>query len=147
MFQLDLKFGNKYEDLIFNYYNNRKYICESTKDKKCFKDYDLKVSKKDIIKTIEVKADRLAYKTGNIAIEFECNNKESGINSTLSTHYYYFIIKPNGYDVYKILTKKIKKLIENKKYFRIVSGGDNYSSKMYLFKLELFEKYKLDIII
>ena len=134
----DLKFGNFYELKLLEQIQYDEYkISEGN-----FKPYDIKIIKNNKSIKYEVKADRLAYKTGNIAIEFQFSNKNSGILTTRAKFYAYFIIKPNDkYDLYIIPVKKIKELIQNKKYKKIVNGGDEYRSKMYLFDLNLFSKY------
>ena len=95
----------------------------------------------------EIKADRMAYKTNNVAIEYKCNNKPSGISSTKSKYYIYFIVKPdNTHTAYMIPTDDIKKLIEDKQYHRNIRGGDGYRAQMYLFKINLFNKYINELI-
>lgn len=134
----DLKFGNFYELKLLEHIDYDEYkISEGN-----FKPYDLKILKDNKYIRYEVKADRLAYKTGNIAIEFQYNDKNSGITLTRAKYYSYFIVKPdNSYELYIVPVKIIKQLIQDKKYKKIVNGGDSYSSKMYLFDLKLFSKY------
>jgi len=139
MFNQDLKFGQSYENKTIEYFVNKGYkIIDTSFNKKCFKQYDLIVSNDDTEYKIEVKADRLAHKTGNICIEFECNNKLSGISVTEADYYFYYIINANTYN---IPTNIIKEYINDNKYTRIVKGGDKYLSNMYLFKMNLFHNY------
>jgi len=127
----DLKEGQKIEDEMIMIFSNKDSIVIKAPNKQ-FYDYDFII---DDIK-YECKYDKLASKTGNICIEFECNNKPSGISTTQSK---YYIIKT--YDnIYKIKVKKIIKLINNNN-FKIVNGGDGYRSKMYLIDKSYFEKY------
>ena len=78
----------------------------------------------------------------NIAIEFECRNKPSGIMITEADIYAYFIIKPNDlFDLYLIPVEDLKKMITEKKYKRLVNGGDGYLSKMYLMSLNDMQNY------
>ena len=137
-FKNDLKFGKKYEMELLKYLD---YNIYETKDG-LFKEYDLKIKINQKSTTYEVKADRITYKTNNIAIEYECSKKKSGISTTKSDFYAYFIIKPNdNYDLYIIPTKDIKAFIKENKYKRIVNGGDNYNSKMYLFDINIFKNF------
>jgi hypothetical protein len=137
-FKNDLKFGKKYEMELLKYLD---YDIYKTKDG-LFKEYDLKIYKNNKSIRYEVKADRLSYKTNNIAIEYECSKKDSGITKTTSKYYAYFIIKPNdNYDLYIIPTKDIKTFIKENKFIRIVLGGDNYNSKMYLFNVNIFKNF------
>lgn len=41
--------------------------------------------------TIEVKHDRMIAKTGNVALEYECNGKPSGIKASTATYWVYVI--------------------------------------------------------
>ena len=137
-FKNDLKFGKKYEMELLKYLD---YNIYETKDG-LFKEYDLKININQKSITYEVKADRLTYITNNIAIEYECSKKDSGISTTKSDFYAYFIIKPNdNYDLYIIPTEDIKTFIKENKFIRIVNGGDNYNSKMYLFNVNIFKNF------
>jgi len=127
----DLKEGKKIEDEMIMIFSNKDSIVIKAPNKQ-FYDYDFII---DDIK-YECKFDKLASKTGNICIEFECNSKPSGISTTQSK---YYIIKTND-NIYKIKVKKIKKIIDNNN-FKIVNGGDGYRSKMYLIDKSYFEKY------
>jgi hypothetical protein len=138
-FQNDLKFGQMYEQELIKILNPESY--ELSKGK--FKPYDIIITNNNKIRKYEVKSDRLSFKTNNLCIEFECNNKESGINTTESHYYAYFVITDNNeYNLYIIPTKRIKREIEKKSYHKIMNGGDGYRSKFYLFKIDLFQKYK-----
>jgi len=102
------------------------------------------MSKDDIETKIEVKSDRMAKKTGNIYIEYMCNNKPSGISTSTSNIYVYYIINDDkDYNAYIIPTLELKEMIEQKIYFKTVKGGDRWASKGYLFKLSCLSKYKV----
>ena len=78
----------------------------------------------------EVKNDKLAHKTGNIAVEFESWGKYSGIATTKAN---YWVQKVEGY----FLVFEVKKLQEFIKATnpRRVWGGDSNKSKMFLLKV------------
>jgi hypothetical protein len=149
MFISDLKLGQKYEQKLLELipydtythkvgYSKKKDIKEDGFNK----NYDLTIVKDNIITKYEVKSDRRAINTLNIAIEFECRNKPSGIMTTESDIYAYFIIKPNElFDLYLIPVEDLKNMITEKKYKRLVKGGDGYLSKMYLMNLSNFQQY------
>jgi hypothetical protein len=138
MFFKDLEFGKIYEKELLKIvpYDNFNSIDG------LFKDYDIEIIKDDNKTLYEVKSDRLTQKTNNVCIEFECSNKPSGITTTKSDLYAYFIIKNNGYDLIVIKTDTIKKLIKEKKYNKIKSGGDNNKSIFYLFNKNIFYSNK-----
>lgn len=108
--------------------------------------YDLeigRIAKKklaDILKnkTIEIKYDLLASKTGNIAIEYECRNKASGISITESDYYCYIIANTKCDDIYILIeTNKLKELC--RKYYlmnKIKKLGDSNLSKAVIIPLK-----------
>ena len=89
-------------------------------------------------KKIEVKSERDVWqKTGNIAIEYECYGKPSGINATESDYWFHNLCI--GEDIFATIvfdTKSLKRIINNLDYKRSVSGGDNNASRMYLLNLQ-----------
>ena len=77
-------------------------------------------------KTIEVKTDFKASKTGNLFIEYESRNKKSGI-STSESDFYCFAID----SIFILITSKDLKY-KCRKYLntdRDIRGGDNNTSK------------------
>ena len=97
-------------------------------------------------KKIEVKSERDVWqRTGNIAIEYECYGKPSGINATESDYWFHNLCI--GEDIFATLvfdTKNLKRIINNLDYKRTVSGGDNNASRMYL--LNLPKLFSSDVI-
>jgi len=91
---------------------------------------------------IEVKTERGTWsRTGNIAIEFECRGKPSGIATTQAS-YWFHILEIDGVDYCSLLFKTdvLKKAIKSTKNYRIVNGGDDNLSRMVLVPIkELFE--------
>ena len=137
-FRKDLEFGQNYE---------KKFI-EIMKPKSSkiiggnFKYWDLEIFEDYKVIKYEIKSDRLAHKTNNLCIEFECNKKPSGITTTQADYYGYFIIKDKDeFQLYNIPTKFIRECINNKLYSRTMNGGDGYKSKFYLFDKNIFSEY------
>ena len=133
----DLKFGEHWEMKFLEHIEFDSYV----KKAGCFKPYDLKVYHNNKITRYEVKADRMTYKTKNIAIEYECRNKPSGITTTRAKKWAYFELIPNGYILYLIPVRRIRKFIDLNMYKRTCSGGDNFQSQMYLFDRQVFKNY------
>ena len=110
-FDIDLAYGKVREDLIK----------EMLQDKK-----------------IEVKSERDVWKrTGNIAIEYQCYGKPSGINATGADYWFHNLCV--GEDVYATLvfkTENLKKIIDSLERKVSVSGGDHNASRMYLVSLQ-----------
>jgi hypothetical protein len=138
-FNSDLAFGNIYEKKLVELIPNESYLIKEG----YFPDYDVEITNNNIMVTYEVKADRYTYKTNNVAIEFECNKSPSGIATTTSDFYAYFVIKPyNLFELYIIPTNIIKSKIEEKEYKKVLLGGDNKRSRLYIMDLNNFLEYK-----
>ena len=139
-FLKDLSFGKAYEKEAFKYFpNSTSFEFSVGRDKR----YDVKFlcGDKEAI-FVEVKADRLGKKTGNIAIEYECNNLPSGISTTTSDYWLYFVEEVG---VFKFPIKELRTLFfENN--FRKVSGGDGWRSRMKLIPITSLEKWRVDIM-
>jgi hypothetical protein len=91
---------------------------------------------------IEIKEDFSCARTGNIGVECESWGRLSGISISKANFYLYKVHLPDGRKgVYIIQTSKLKQMIEDKLYHRIVVGGDPGSdSKNYLFKLDVVKE-------
>jgi hypothetical protein len=80
---------------------------------------------------VEVKTDRMAHKTGNIVIEFESRGKPSGI-ATTGADYWMYWIENSGIGIF-IPTDKLREIVGT---CRVVRGGDDNTSRMYLVPLQ-----------
>jgi len=89
-------------------------------------------------KKIEVKSERNMWaRTGNIAIEYECYGKPSGISSTESDYWFHNLcIGDNTFATLVFDVPSLKRIIDNLDEKRTVSGGDNGASRMYLVNLQ-----------
>ena len=140
-FNSDLNLGQTGEkhvalDLIsegstFIKYNNDKY-------------YDLMMlmpNGKELL--FEVKTDdycKPGNDTGNIFIEFECRNNQSGINVTKSDYFVYYYIHLG--EMWYIKTNNLKKLISENNFRRTEFSGDKGSNtKGYLIPKKRFIKF------
>lgn len=90
---------------------------------------------------VEVKTDYMAYKTGNIAIEYMSRGRKSGL-STTDADYWAFVLE-GEYKKEIVLFIEITRLkkLANKYYKlgKVVSGGDYNTSEMILIPIkELF---------
>ena len=99
-------------------------------------------------KKIEVKTERGMWtKTGNIAIEFESYGKPSGIASTEADYWFHNLaIEDDVYCTLVFKTDILRKIVEELDDHKVVKGGDNWASKMYLVNLsKLFRTDTLKI--
>ena len=110
-FDLDLQYGQVREQMVADMLQNKK---------------------------IEVKSERDVWqRTGNIAIEYECYGKPSGINATDSDYWFHNLCI--GEDTFATLvfnTKSLKRIIDKLDHKKTVSGGDNNAARMYLLNLQ-----------
>ena len=122
--------GMKYELESLKYFPKTKSYVQSDPSV-CFKDYDLLITMEDDTQLkVEVKADFMGSRTGNVAVEWECNGQPSGISSTKADVWVFFVVYPGCMDdCYIIPTSK---LLEISKNCRTVSGGDGNRSRMLL---------------
>jgi len=131
-FAKDKQFGKIYEKIALTYFKYRKLDHPPNYNKT----YDFML---DNVLKIEVKSDRRAWRTGNLAIEYSYRGEVSGIYATEAEYYMYFIIYPKYYECYKIPVNELKAICE--KVDRTVKGGDNNASKMFLIKVDTVKQY------
>lgn len=117
-FQQDLQFSRVFEIELIKHLEDVDRF-EQVLDHIAFYDYDIKIFKNNgNIETYEVKCDRIAYKTGNIAIEYFNRGKKSGIQTSKATYYAIFCIDDlNSYELYIIPRKKLIKMINKQEFF------------------------------
>jgi hypothetical protein len=122
-------------------------IVETSQDQASFSDWDLKVDLKDGTEglKIEVKQDRRVAETGNIAVELgrivDGKWKDTCLSVTKSDVYAYYFFKQYHF----IKTSTLKQLVDEKKYAKIVAGGDANRARCAIFPKELFLKH-VDLI-
>ena len=109
-FDIDLEYGKVFEQKVADMLQNKK---------------------------IEVKTERDMWKsTGNIVVEFESRGRPSGIASTEAEYWFHNLAI--GEDIVMTLvfpTKTLRNYIANNNP-RMVRGGDNNTSRLYLIKLQ-----------
>jgi signal transduction histidine kinase len=108
-FRKDLSFGKKFERMAFQYFQGYDRVVYAPE--KC-KTHDVTFYNKGTPCMVEVKADRWTQRTGNLAIEYNCSGKDSGILVTKADYWLHFCVndgdKPT---VYKIPINDLKKII------------------------------------
>jgi len=128
-FLLDRSIGKKGELFVCAELTNCGFYCELVTGRNL--DYDIVGKYRNTIFFIEVKNDRKATFTGNIAIEFYNANKgtESGISATKSDYWAHIV----GGKLYLIKSSKLRQLIKDLKPLKIIEGGDN-NSMLYIYE-------------
>lgn len=134
-FFADLEFGNEWESKLLHYveHDSARFsppLC---------KGWDVATTYQDHTVRWEVKSDRMACRTGNVAIETRCNGLPSGISSTEADYYAYFVLQPaSEASLYMIPTEHLRTMVT--KNYRMVRGGDRCASEMVLVPItDLYE--------
>lgn len=123
IFKKDLEEGQSFEDKFASEYSDQYRITKSPKDKKV-KTHDGTIHFDDGDMKYECKYDRKAHTTGNIAIEIYNKYRDnpdkiipSGLSATEADIYVFGFEGIPG--VYAISTDKLRRMVEQKKYFSL----------------------------
>ena len=120
-FDLDLKYGQLREKQVYDIFSNKK---------------------------IEIKTERdWWYKTGNIALEYECNGQPSGINATESDYWIQILAKGNKNHCMLVFeVSQLKKIINKYKNTHTRMVGDGNRSKCVILPIKkLFDIETVDL--
>lgn len=124
-FEKDLPLGRRFETEVKRVLEEFRFTVKHMQDNFIF--YDLEVTREKL-RTVECKYDRESKYTQNIAIEYECRDKPSGIQVTTADYWiHYYFDKRWRIAVYPL--KDLKKLCEGKPR---VPGGDWNQSRVFL---------------
>ena len=135
-FEEDLAYGESLEHLVLD--KIRVKYPRAYKIEGYFKDWDIFIPEKDI--GVEVKADRLSKKTGNVAIECSYGGEPSGLKATKATWWVYatedkyYWIKPEAIEECVFIEG-----IDSIKFPPI--KGDFKGKELYLIKEAVFAGY------
>ncbi|WP_449439615.1 hypothetical protein [Pedobacter steynii] len=141
-FKNDLKEAQEIEYQLMTNIIGSGYTCTSTQSCGNFPDYDLIVTPKDKPQfTIELKYDKKASTTGNIAIEvgkldYDGNEVVSGLSVTSSDYYVYYF----NSEWWMINTNKLKDKLSKINPI-IVHGGDYSKTILNLVPMGVFKKW------
>lgn len=138
-FDADLEFGQKYEVEAMKLLEYDRIRRKTGK----FSPYDFEIFRGSTMIKVEVKSDRLGVKTGNIAIEVECNGRKSGLNTTQADLWMYFLVNGDRFVCLKLPTSDLKRITKSRNY-RTIYGGDGKKSKIVLIPYMELAKYVLN---
>ena len=115
-----------------------------------WKFYDLLIMRGKENITIEIKYQPGVLRTGDCVVEYKCNNKSSGITTTIAQYWIEALPDPITEKVryFRILTDKLKEIIKDEKYKLERSGGSlKNRTRLYVFDFEtyidFFEEFDL----
>jgi len=120
-FDIDLKYGQVREEQVKNIFADKK---------------------------IEVKTERDWWaKTGNIALEYECNGKPSGITATKSDYWIHILSKgKKNHCMLVFEVSRLKKIVKEDKDTHTRMVGDGGRSKCVILPIKkLFDKETIDV--
>ena len=145
-FKKDLEFGNVGEKIVAAYMaiNGMTIVSDESTDTK---DYDIIMysPKADKNLYMEVKTDNYVddnNDTGNIAIEIRYRGKPSGISTTKSDWWVYYMPDISVNNLWMMPCDKLKRFIkENIKDLKVVKGGDNNWSELVLIPRKKYAQY------
>lgn len=127
--------GQKYELEAKKYFD----VAECKQSQGYFPDYDLDIRDSNGERTlVEVKADFMAHRTGNFAIEWQCNKKPSGLSSTKADVWTLFCVRDGKHDCYIIPVEELRELVKS---CRSVAGGNGFRARMYLLPVAKLNGY------
>jgi hypothetical protein len=134
-FNTDLAFGELYQRRFLNLIQwDSAEIAKGN-----FKPWDIRIQHENDTVLFEVKCDRRAATSGNLAIEYECSGQPSGVETTRCDFWVHFVHTKNRY--YLIPINELRSAIANEQYSRRVPGGDYGRARMYLFPESVFADY------
>lgn len=109
-FDIDLQYGQVFEQKVADMLQNKK---------------------------IEVKTERDMWKsTGNIVVEFESRGKPSGIAATEAEYWFHNLAIGEDIVMTLVFPTKILRNYITQNIPKMVRGGDNNTSRLYLIKLQ-----------
>ena len=145
-FDKDLKDGKKGEQVI-------RFFVESTLNQRYIKDndtsaYDLLFEDENIdLITYEVKTDLWEIDwdkggSGNMAIEYKCRGKPSGIAVTKAKYFVYYLVNVSDKQIWLIETEKLQDLLLSEKFPSKTVGEKHYDSDEKVAKCYMIPRFE-----
>ena len=145
-FDDDLKDGKKGEQVI-------RFFVESTLGQRNIKDndtsaYDLLFEDENIdLITYEVKTDLWEKDwgkggSGNMAIEYKCRGKSSGIGVTKAKYFVYYLVNVSDKQIWLIETQKLQELLLREKFPSKTVGETHYGSDEKVAKCYMIPRFE-----
>ena len=80
--------------------------------------------------------------SGNMAIEYKCRGKPSGIRTTMATHFAYYFPNIEDKHLWVIEVEKLKKLLRENSFTRVSGGETYYDNDEKVAKMFLFNRFE-----
>ncbi len=129
-FNQDLIAGQKIEKNVGKILTNKGFTVEynESDDLTQLRKYDIKAEYKGNIHTLEIKADLMAQRTGNVCVEFK---------AILGSEAEFIVYYIKG-SYYMLKRTKLKSMLDDKLYFHTLNGGDGNRTHLALFNFDIF---------
>lgn len=132
-FLRDLEVGNAGQAMVITQLIKSNIRSELNKTKA----FDLEVFHENLRKTLEIKYDIYAARSGNIAIEYfnpkTC--KPSGITATEADFWVHVLTGESG--IWITSVSQLKSFIDNNKPHKVIEAGGDNNAALYLYKKEV----------
>lgn len=133
---LSKKVGDEGEQLVKELLSSWGIVCAKNTDYQSRYDYDFECSYKKRKFTIEIKWDKYAGKSHNLAIEVENSKSKtaSGVSVTKANLWIHII--GDDADIMVVNTNRLKQFIINTIPHRIIEYGGDTNARLYLYKFK-----------
>jgi hypothetical protein len=137
-FHKDSEFGQLYETMLLQFLDYDSY--EQAPSDKPFYLWDIKIVKDGMETSYEVKADKRAIETKNIAIEYCNKGSKSGIQTSKCNYWAHFCVDPlGGFQLYMIPRRELIKMINRGEYKRIAKSQEG--AQFFLIEMSKIKQY------
>jgi hypothetical protein len=141
-FSSDAEFGHRIQAKVLE----RLPVMLSRSMKGYFPAFDVAVVQDNQIQYLEFKSDRIGWATGNLAIEFLHNGKDSGIRTSHADRWIYTLVSPSEefLEVYDIPVSVLKEMVGRLEYETIKTTGNELTA-FYIFQKDTFQEFRLPL--
>jgi len=137
-FYRSAKLGQSGEELVIKLLNNASLPAVKNDDLEKKYDYDVIFEYGKSKKTIEVKFDYMAVKTGNLCIEYHNSKKDqpSGIEATKADFWCQIILDGDNPTVWITSVVKLRAFLSSTTPHKTIKSGGDKNANLYLYKLD-----------
>lgn len=130
--------GRSGEEMVIQLLNNANLEAAKNNDLAKKYDYDVMFKIGKVTKTIEVKFDYMAVKTGNLCLEYHNSKKDepSGIFVTKADFWCQIILDDTNPTIWISSVKKLKAFIESNTPHKTIKSGGDKNANLFLYRLD-----------
>jgi len=130
--------GKQGEGLLIAILNSVGLNATKNQDLETKYDYDVSFQLGKSNKTVEVKFDAMAVKTGNLCIEYHNSkqDKPSGIDVTKADIWCHIVLDGDNPTVWITSVAKLRSYIQNNEPMKKIKNGGDKNANLYLYRLD-----------